>query len=202
MIRIYFVGDGERDAATIPYLVIDILQIKIEATTTHWPRLNSGGKGYPKKLRFAMKQAIDARADGLVAVVDRDKAEKRSRLRELQAGREAWRANSTMPPLPAALAEASPHGDVWLLADPVVIREALELSNDVKIKSVRNTKDPKATLNELIKGSKYRNEMDIKVVLADIARLVDHRRCSHPEETGFGEFVKDVRVEFGHLVEG
>jgi hypothetical protein len=202
MIRIHFVGDGERDAATVPHLVIDILQTEIDPTTTNWPRLNSAGKGYPRKLRFAMKQAIDAGADGLVAVVDRDKAEKRSRLKELQAGREEWRANPAMPPLPAALDEASPHGDVWLLADPVAIRQALELGDDVEIPSVRKTKEPKAALNELIKGSKYRNEMDIKIVLADIARLVDHRRCAHPEETGFGDFVRDVRVEFSRFVRG
>lgn len=202
MIRVYFIGDGERDAATVPHLVINILQIEIDPTTTHWPRLHSGGAGYPKKLRFAMKQAIDAGADGLVAVVDRDKAEKRSRLGELQSGRQAWRANPTMPPLPAALGEASPHGDVWLLADPVAIRQALDLSDDVEIKSVRKTKEPKATLNELIKGSKYRSETDIKIVLADIARLVDHRRCAHLEETGFGDFVRDVRIEFGHFVRG
>jgi hypothetical protein len=200
MIRVHFVGDGERDAATVPHLVRNILRIEIHETTTHWPRLNSAGTGFPKKLRFAMKQTIDAAADGLVAVVDRDKAEKRSRLKELQAGRAEWRANVIAPPLPTALGEASPHGDAWLLDDPAAIRQALELADDVEIKTVRKTKEPKTTLNELIKGSKYRNEKDIKIVLADIARLVDHQRCAHRDETGFGEFVKDLIAEFGHFV--
>ena len=198
MIQITFVGDGERDAATVPHLVGNILGIPIDAKCVHWARLNSAGSGYPRKLRFAIIQSIDAEAAGLVAVVDRDKAKERSRLRELQAERLTHRDAGRN--LPIALGEAAPHGDAWLLDDPFAIREALELDDNAAITSVRKTKDPKTNLNELIKGSRRCKGENIKDVLARVATLVDPARCMHRDETGFAEFVKDVRSEFAHFV--
>ncbi len=52
--RLLFVGDGERDAATVPHIVARILDTQVEPVTQHWARLNGAGRGYQKKVRFAV----------------------------------------------------------------------------------------------------------------------------------------------------
>ena len=140
-----------------------------------------------------MSRAIDDEAAGLVAVVDRDKSEARSRLRELQNERDDHR--SKFPPFPTALGEAAPHGEAWLLADENAVREALSLKSELAIPSVSKTKDPKGVLDGLIQQSARRGE-PVTPILTEIARLVDERRCVHRDETGFAAFAEDVRHEF------
>jgi hypothetical protein len=197
MIPIFFVGDGRRDAATIPPIVSRILNADLRPMTRAWARLNRGGGGYPKKVQFAARQARDAGAAGLIAVVDRDRDPKREKLRRLQAGRDTDRMKA--PPFPTALGEADPHGEAWLLDDPQAIREALGLDQGVEIPTVRKARNPKAALNELIDSSSHSFESPTHA-LGEIARLVDHSRCVHASETGFGEFVEDVRSELGSTV--
>jgi hypothetical protein len=197
MIRIHFVGDGPRDGATVPHLVQKILGLDVDPSTNHWARLNAGGQGYSRKVLFAILQAIDAGAAGLVAVVDRDKDDAWSRLRKLQEGRELHRQKR--PPFPTALGEAVPHGEAWLMGDPIAIKEALDLKDDVAIPSLRRIKDPKGDLNRLIEISKHGRETDRMIVLGHIARLVDPERCMHIEETGFARFAVDVLSEFAQF---
>jgi hypothetical protein len=195
---IHFVGDGERDAATIPHLVQNILGVEVEPKSYKWRDLHlRSGKGYAKRLRFAVLRAIDDGAAGLVAVVDRDNAPARSRLRELQQDREDHRANG--PAFPTALGEAGPHGEAWLLDDPYAIREALELDEDVLIPNVRKSDSPKSSLDALIDGSRRREEKRI-TILAEIAQRVRLSRCTHHTETGFGALVEDVRREFAVFI--
>ncbi len=42
MIQLLFVGDGARDAVTVPHLVATITGARIEATTRNWARLHGG----------------------------------------------------------------------------------------------------------------------------------------------------------------
>jgi hypothetical protein len=100
---------------------------------------------------------------------------------------------------PTALGEAVPHGEAWLLDDPAAIRAALDLGDEVDIPHVRRTRDPKAVVNGLIEQSRHRRE-NVLDVFADIARLVDHRRCSFPDDTGFTALVEDVRQELECLL--
>ena len=194
MIRVHFVGDGPRDGATVPYLVENILRVEIEPKAQNWRDIHLQlGKGYARKLRFSVLRAIDDRAAGLVAVVDRDKSKARSRLRELQEERDDHR--KSRPSFPTALGEAAPHGEAWLLADHNAIREALRLANEVEIPSVHRTRDPKSVVESLIQQSGYRGEK-ITTALTDIARLVNHQRCVHGDETGFAYLVEDVCREF------
>ena len=198
MIKVYFVGDGPRDEATLPYLVESILGIKIEPRAHSWKSLHlRSGKGFQKKLRFSVTRAIDDDAAGVVAVVDRDKSEARSRLRELQQERDDHR--SKFPPFPTALGEAAPHGEAWLLADENAVREALSLKTDVPIPNISKTRNPKGALEGLIQHSTRRGE-PVTPILTEIARLVDERRCVHPDRTGFAYFAADVRREFTALL--
>ena len=147
MIQVTFVGDGERDAATVPHLASSILGIPIEAKCVHWARLNSAGTGYPRKLRFAIVQSIDAEAEGLVAVVDRDKAKERSRLRELQAERSTIVMPGGTSPSPSAKRPLMATHGYWMT--PPRFEKPLKSTTTAAITSVRRTKDPKTNLNEL-----------------------------------------------------
>jgi len=117
MIRLLFVGDGERDAATNSHLVTVITGAQVIPTTKPWARLNQTGRGYDLKLLFAILQARQDGLDGVVAAVDRDTSRGRDRLRELQAARTKDREKYA--PLPTALGVADPHAEAWLLDDPV-----------------------------------------------------------------------------------
>jgi hypothetical protein len=197
MIRIHFVGDGPRDAATIPELVRTILGAEIQRTghaVTNWFHLRD--KGYQKKVLFALLQARDLNASALVAVVDRDKAPKGERLQKLREGRDEHRSKLT--PIPAALGEANPHGEAWPLDDETAVREALELDTKTQVPSVGKVRNPKSAVEALIAASGHRNDPK-NDVLAAIAKLVQPVRCAHMDQTGFEDFMKEVHDELGAL---
>ena len=70
MIRLLFVGDGERDAATNPHLVERLVSSPIEPRAIPWPRLNHAGRGYDRKLLFALRQARQEGLAGVVAAIE------------------------------------------------------------------------------------------------------------------------------------
>ncbi|MCH7885708.1 MAG: hypothetical protein IIC01_10715, partial [Planctomycetes bacterium] len=118
--RLLFVGDGDRDAATVPHLVEGILGLEITDEFRSWKKLRlqpkstpRGLRGYTPKLMYAVRAARSRGLDGVVATVDRDAEEPRSRLAKLQEGRDLDRRED--PALPTALGEANPHGEAWLL---------------------------------------------------------------------------------------
>ena len=196
MIRLLFVGDGERDAATNPHLVTVITGAQIDPTTRPWARLNEAGKGYDRKLLFAILQARQDDLDGVVAAVDRDTSRGRDRLRELQAARTKDREKNA--PLPTAVGVANPHAEVWLLDDPVAVRTALRLPADVLIPTVRQVQSPKSEIGRLHRTSP-RSDEPIRAMLIEIAQALSIDRCQHGHETGFSHFVDDVRDEIGPL---
>jgi len=152
-------------------------------------------KGFHGKVLFALQQAQDLKASALVAVVDRDKDQEGHRLQNLRAGRDEHRSKYT--PIPAALGEAIPHGEAWLLDDEVAVREALSLDPGTPFRSVSKIQNPKEELESLIKASR-RRKVD-KEVLADIARLVQPGRCNCKSRTGFEDFIEEVHAELGPL---
>jgi hypothetical protein len=192
MLTVLFIGDGPRDAATVPRLVERLLGVTVKERIRHWRELRVGG--YRRKLLFAAREARDAGAAGVVACVDTDKDDRGEKRRELRLGRDDDR--SRYPDYPIALGEAKPHGEAWLLADAVAVRQALGLGLDVHIPTVRQTKSPKETWEELrLQGD--RAEDNICDVLAAIARLVDPSRCPHARVTGLQELQAEVRRELG-----
>ena len=135
-------------------------------------------------------------AAGLLAVVDQDKARGGSRLKSLREARDADR--TVHPPFPTVLGEAIPHGEAWLLDDPHAIRQVLEFDGGVTILNVRRSRSPKETLNELFRKSRRHGD-DWMGLLREIAQRIDVSRCQHGKETGFSDFVEEVRQELGPL---
>ena len=199
MIHLLFVGDGERDAVTVPRFVEGILDDSVTEETRRWARLHGRGSGYGRKLEFAVRAARANKLEGLVATVDTDREKKGVHLRKMQEVREAERIQ--FPNLPMALGEAVPHGEAWLLDDPVAVRQALKLPNDAQIPTMSKTKDPKKALKSLLAESKRADERPLNI-LADIARKVDLKRCVNSKRTGFEGFVSDVHNELGALAAG
>jgi hypothetical protein len=175
MIDVLFIGDGPRDRATAPVLVEQILNVDVNVEFSDWKRLHS--KGYGRKLRYAICQARDREVAGLVATLDADRAPQRQRLGELRKARDEDRENS--PPLPTALGEAVPHSEAWLLDDPVAVRNALGLSAETPVPTVRQTDSPKESLNDLINQSKSVEELTVLDVLQQIASELLPARCRH-----------------------
>lgn len=196
MIRLLFVGDGERDAATNPHLVTVITAARVDPTTRAWARLNEAGRGYDRKLLFAILQARQEGLDGVVAAVDRDTSRGRDRLRELQAARDRDREKHA--PLPTAVGVADPHAEAWLLDDPVAVRTTLRLPADALIPTVREVESPKNEIARLHRDSPRCDE-PVRTILIETAQALSPDRCQHDRETGFAHFVADVRHEIGPL---
>ncbi len=198
MMHLLIVGDGDRDSASVPPLVEKMLNVAVRSVFRPWARLHSakGGKGYARRLLFAVKQAHDLKVDGLVATVDTDRSPNRKKLRELQDARADQRQSA--PPFPTALGEANPHGEAWLLDDPVAVAKVLKLAAD-RIPNIRNVQYPKDTLNDLWQTSE-RADVLILTILTEIAQQLDIQRCQHKKETGLHHFLEDVRQELASLV--
>ncbi len=196
MIRLLFVGDGERDAATNPHIVERLISTRVEPRTIPWPRLHQAGRGYDRKLLFALRQARQEGLQGVVATIDQDKSPGRERLRSMELGRDKDRESAAS--LPAALGCADPHAEAWLLDDPVAVRDALRLDGQTPIPTVRKVKSPKDQLAALHAQSP-RSGDPIRDILVDIAQALDPTRCQHTQETGFAQFAKEVAHELGPL---
>jgi hypothetical protein len=181
--------------ATVPHLVQTILGRHFDSKAAAWARLHKGG--HARQLLFATVQAIDAGADGLIAIVDRDRAPSRSRLQAMKEGRESHRRDN--PPFATALGEANPHVDVWLLDDPVAVSSALGIADADHIPNIRRVEHPKTELDRLIGafGPSSSSKMEI---LAQIAQKVDPTRCAHSKETGFDALQKEVAFEIGRSI--
>lgn len=191
MSQFLFIGDGDRDLIALPELVKRLTKQDFAEESRAWRELRGHGRGFGKKLKLAARIAIDRGLDGLVAVVDQDRAPARDRLRELAAARAEDRARIS---LPTALGEARPHGEAWLLDDSVAVRRALELPAHEPIPSVTKTRNPKKELESLLAKSP-KSGIRPRVIYGDIAEHVDSSRCAHASETGFAEFAAEVEKE-------
>lgn len=207
MRHLRIVGDGHRDVAAVPQLVRAVLGSGFQHSARTWQfyvRLHRREKkvpgyvlrGYGVKLLYVLQAARAAGDDGVVATVDADKDRRHERLEQLKTAREADRARHT--PLPAALGEARPHSEAWLLDDPVAVREGLGLARNADVPDVLNCDYPKDSLEDLHKHSPRNSEPPLKV-WPDIAARVDVSRCNHQKETGFEAFREEVRRELGPL---
>ncbi len=189
--RLKIIGDGPRDEGVLKCLVDTLLGRSVEAGFRDWHRIRLRRPSYGNKLKLELLNARADGHDGVVAVVDADREPRRARLRELATAREEHRI--AHGPLPAALGEARPHVEVWLLDDEKAVRAGLSLPGDHRV--AWNERDGKGALNEII------------AACADAGRVVDHlpliarevrlERCNHRESTGFGDFAADIELEFG-----
>jgi len=191
--HLLFVADGERDHQTVPKIVEGILSAEIRSSFRAWKQIRlNRGRGYQKKLAFAFLVARDQNLDGVVATLDSDHATPGERLGILRSARQKDRQDPTKNPLPAALGEAVPHLEAWLLDDPTAVKEVLRFQPDRAIPHVSQG-DPKEVLNHLIQESE-RSETLLQI-LSEIAASLELNRCNRASVTGLQSFVEDVRRE-------
>jgi len=189
--KLLFVADGPRDKATLPGLVRSILGHEFSESFERWAHLRDGGKGYERKLKFAVGLARMQKMDGVVAVADRDRDRSKDRHNALKDCRQKLRDRGIA--LPAAVGVADPYVDVWLLDDETAVRRGLKLDANTAVPHATKSKDPKTDLNELVSTSEFEEMMD---ALESIAGHVTEARSPHAKETGFADFADDCRREF------
>jgi hypothetical protein len=193
--KLLIVGEGERDNAVVAPLTQRLLSTPIEHQFVRWPHLFGAGKGYAKKLRFAMLQVRRHGLQGLVGVVDSDSRHSGRHLPKLMKARTD--ARSTGDSTPVALGEAIPHLEAWLLDDPVAVRTALGFTSDVEIKSPTKINSPKEEL-QMLCSSCPMGQTAIEI-LAQVASLLSMERCNHAQQTGFEKFAAEVEQELRPL---
>jgi len=194
MIRLLFVGDGDRDAVTVPHIARKILDARVDALTRNWARLHGGG--LKKKIRFAVLDAESLRARGTVMTLDRDRSPAGYKMNALVDCRTQLRQE--FPPFPMAFGCADPHGEAWLLSDQTAVRIVLRLESSTPIPSAKGG-SPKESLESLLRNSARAGERPLEI-WAEIAVALDPDRCAYPKETGFRAFVREIRSEIGPLV--
>jgi hypothetical protein len=196
--RVRFLGDGHRDKVTVPRIVGGILKTEFDDEFfdfVAWSdRRLHGESGNGRRLKFVVREALADGFDAVVATVDQDKDKPRERLHVLIAARDGDRSSGRH--FPTGLGEARPHGEAWLLDDQVAVKSALGIAAGDAIPTVRKSRSPKDALNDLC----AEQEKEFINVLPEIAASVDIERCPHAKETGFQEFVEDVRSELQRLV--
>ena len=157
-----------------------------------WKEVRLHGRGFGKKLAYAILRAKESGSKAVIATVDCDNAQPRSRLRQLSDARELDRAKN--PPFPTALGEANPHLEAWLLDDNVAVRRAIQLPTDIAIPNCKDVASPKDALNDIVRKQEA-SQLSYVEALGMIAACVDPKRCVHAKDTGFAAFVDDVRHE-------
>lgn len=191
--KLYFVGDGPRDAEVVPHIVVHVTGRKFTRKYMSWKDITLHGRGFDKKLKVSLAAARNEDYDGVVATVDRDKDRKKDRLRRLQQVRAVDRTNPTNIPMPVALGEADPHLESWLLDDNLAVKTVLQIQSTKSIPTIPH-KDPKGALNKLIIESLRQEKAND--LLGEIASILEPSRCRHSSTTGLKQFVDDVRREF------
>jgi hypothetical protein len=194
-LNLLFVGDGPRDEAVVPRLIERVLGVEVTAEFEAWKELRLHGRGLGKKLLYMLRRARDRGANGVVATVDVDKFTKNDKLGDLKVARSKDREGGHKTP--AAIGEADPHLEAWLLDDDVAVRASLGLPSTAAVEAPTKVKSPKDELDRLYKSCNIdRSTVD---VLAAIARQLVVDRCGRAKYTGFEAFAEDIRAELGPL---
>lgn len=204
MVTLLIVGDGPRDQATIPPVVVRIIDAEVQAEFKAWKGIELakkgyvGTRGYARKLDYAIRLARADKLQGVVAVVDRDNDSRGNRIKALKTGRDEAKEAVYVP---TAVGEAIPHGEAWLLSDADAVKQGLNLSAQAQVLSPKKTNNPKEALSELHQNSPRSGDPSIEV-LTDIARHMDPSRCRERKATGFKAFCGEVEAEIGPLAAG
>ena len=198
MIRVLFVVDGPKDQFIVPPIARNAVNIGPENPFHIWKdlRVNKGDqalRGYESKLSFAMRLAVDSGLHGVVATVDTDKDKRGDKLRRLRNGRVEQRNNGITTP--AALGEATPHAEAWLIDDSTAVRSVLRVPEDRELPVVTAVLSPKEALDELIAVSSV-SHLPQEELLQTIAAAIDPKRCEKAKATGLRAFIKDLRDEY------
>ena len=200
MRRLLCVGDGPRDERPLPALLENLLGEELDCTYEDWRQQRrhgrrqgiGPGRGFHRKVAEALLKVRRLGFDGLVAVLDQDTAPRGDRLRQAQRGLDEDRARTDRPVVPAALGEAAPHFEAWLLDDGEAVKLTLEIAASEPIQGVRHCRSPKLELERLI----AERDLERDPTKAAVARVIDFRRCRHAKEIGLATFVEQLSTEF------
>jgi hypothetical protein len=99
--------------------------------------------------------------------------------------------------MPAALGEAVPHLEAWLLDDDVAVRSAFDFAPDTQIEAPTKVKSPKETLDKYHTASKTTKA--VVETLAEIAANLAVTHCARSGHTGFHAFCEEVNRELAPL---
>jgi hypothetical protein len=179
----------------LPALVQNILDRDVRVNNegqeiAAWARLNGASRGYGARLLFALLQAQDRNAQGVVAVIDSDK-HGQDRFKDLKSGRATHREKH--PPIPTALGCAEPHCEAWLL-DSQAVMKVLDLGAMITY----SNQTPKGTIDRLIRESRRREE-PVADLQGEIAGCVTPEQCKDAQESGLMAFAKELNTELGKL---
>jgi hypothetical protein len=156
------------------------------------------GKGFARKVKAAMVDAVREKASAVVFVSDRGGERNRKRLEEMKNGRNEATADGI--DVPTALGLAIEELEAWLLADETVVSDVTGAAVSGALPDPELDPDPKATLSKLWtqaadEAEAWRSYEAIAEKL-DIGRL--RRRCPR----GFEPFHQEVRERLSPLASG
>ncbi len=157
------IGSGEKsdlpDSGIVPIMLNNLCGKPASMRIKQWQFAFLVGKGLPKKVQFAKRQAFHNKSQAAVFVVDSEGGDKELKAKrgELEEGR-----GRELPQFPMAIGIAHPCIESWLLAAPDAIRRGLRLAATPQVpdepekfpapcKDRRN--NPKTALAEAGQGS-------------------------------------------------
>ena len=202
MKRLLCVGDGPRDERPLPALLQNLFGEPLDCVYEDWHDLRrrprkrgrlGEGRGFGRKVQRALLEVRRLGFDGLVAVLDRDTAPAGDRLAQARAGLERDRAELDRPAVPAALGEAAPHFEAWLLDDGEAVKLTLAIPAEQAVPKADACHSPKLELERMI----AERGLERDPAKAAVASALEITRCRCGEATGFAAFVAELRAEFG-----
>ena len=201
MKRLLCVGDGPRDERPLPALLENLFGEPLACEYEDWrqqrrhARRRGGigpGRGFHRKVAEALLKVRRLGFDGLIAVLDRDTAPDRQRLTQARRGLEEDREKPGRTVVPAALGEAAPHFEAWLLDDGEAVKVVLNIPAGDAVPRPDACHSPKMELERLIAVRGLERDPAKEAV----ARGLRPQRCRRGKKTGFEAFVTELRGEF------
>ena len=201
MKRLLCVGDGPRDERPLPALLENLFGEPLDCVYEDWHELRrrprrtgrlGEGRGFDRKVQRALLEVRRLGFDGLVAVLDRDTAPAGDRLAQARLGLQRDREELDRVLVPAALGEAAPHFEAWLLDDGEAVKLTLKIDAGEAVPHVDRCRSPKLELEGLIAA----RGLERDPAKETIARGVAEHRCRRAGETGFAAFAAELRTEF------
>lgn len=203
MRKLSILCDGPRDRRAVAKLVEGLIGHSFAPIDTRLPRLNTPqtrieggrGRGYARKITYAIRKARSEKLDGLIVALDADKDRHHERLKQAKRARDADRQK--WPPFPAAIGESRPHFEAWLLDDQKALREALALPKDATIPAPAQCV-PKEEIDRLWKTSDCA-ALPFCEIAAEIAVRLRLERCAQRGRTGLQAFADELNAEIKPL---
>lgn len=193
-------SDEGRPRGVIPILVLRVLacarcqpSLRLAAKSRFLRRMH--GRGFARKVKAAMVDAVRDRAIAVVVVADRGGERNRKRLEEMKKGRDDAAQDGIN--VPAALGLAVEELEAWLLADETAISATTGMTLAGALPDPESDNNPKSTLSRLYSQATARKDRwRLHEAIADGIDLDSlARRCPR----GFSPFQQEILERLSHL---